>query len=114
MINNAVTMIVRQLGITSKYKGYYYLIEAVRIKAELADQPVEITKDIYPEVARKYNTSETCIEHGIRKVSHVLWEKHRTEFEGMSDVPLDFAPTNSVMVDILAFHVRNKSQKSQE
>lgn len=100
-----VKMIVRKLGITSKYKGYYYLIDAVAIKAGAVDQPLVITKDIYPELARKYHTSVACIEHGIRRVSMISWKSHKDEVKKLSDVPLEFAPTNSVLVDILAHKV---------
>ena len=42
-----VYRLIRQLGMTSKYKGYYYVAEAVMMSMELQDYPIKITKDIY-------------------------------------------------------------------
>ena len=40
-----VYRLIRQLGMTSKYKGYYYVAEAVMMSMELQDYPIKITKD---------------------------------------------------------------------
>ena len=47
-----VYRLIRQLGVTSKYKGYYYVAEAVRMFMEIQDHPIKITKDIYPSLAK--------------------------------------------------------------
>lgn len=39
-----VYRLIRQLGMTSKYKGYYYVAEAVMMSMELQDYPIKITK----------------------------------------------------------------------
>ena len=48
--------LIRKLGATSKYKGYYYVAEAVNMAKELQERPMKITKDIYPILARKYKS----------------------------------------------------------
>ena len=45
-----VYRLIRQLGVTSKYKGYYYVAEAVKMFMEIQDHPIKITKDIYPSL----------------------------------------------------------------
>ena len=49
-----VYRLIRQLGMTSKYKGYYYVAEAVMMSMELQDYPIKITKDIYPYLANQH------------------------------------------------------------
>ena len=44
--------LIRRMGATSKYKGYYFVAEAVRITLEHQEQPIRITKDIYPLLAK--------------------------------------------------------------
>ena len=39
-----VYRLIRQLGMTSKYKGYYYVAEAVMMSMELQDYPIKITR----------------------------------------------------------------------
>ena len=57
-----VYRLIRQLGVTSKYKGYYYVAEAVRMFMEIQDHPIKITKDIEKVTAeriRRYNSGKT-------------------------------------------------------
>ena len=61
-----VYRLIRQLGMTSKYKGYYYVAEAVMMSMELQDYPIKITKDIYPHLAKKFKSTPVNIEHDIR------------------------------------------------
>ena len=63
-----VYRLIRQLGMTSKYKGYYYVAEAVMMSMELQDYPIKITKDIYPYLAKKFKSTPVNIEHDIRTV----------------------------------------------
>ena len=44
---------IRKLGATSKYKGYYFVAEAIRMTMEFQERPMKITKDIYPKLAKK-------------------------------------------------------------
>ena len=37
---------IRKLGATSKYKGYYFVAEAIRMTMEFQERPMKITKDI--------------------------------------------------------------------
>mgnify|MGYP000388025334 FL=1 len=41
--------VIRKLGATSKYKGYYYIADAVEMAGEIRERPVKVTKDIYPK-----------------------------------------------------------------
>ncbi len=44
---------IRKLGATSKYKGYYFVAEAIRMTMEFQERPMKITKDIYPKLAKR-------------------------------------------------------------
>lgn len=46
--------LIRRLGANSKYKGYFFVAEAVKISMGDQCKPLRITKDIYPCLARKY------------------------------------------------------------
>lgn len=53
--------LIRQMGVTSKYKGYYFVADAVMLSMEEPDYPLKITKDVYPPLARKYkSTPNNC------------------------------------------------------
>lgn len=44
--------LIRRLGANSKYKGYFFVAEAVKISMGYQYKPLRITKDIYPCLAK--------------------------------------------------------------
>ena len=74
---------IRKLGATSKYKGYYFVAEAIRMTMEFQERPMKITKDIYPKLAKKFKSKPSNIEHDIRTIVNVCWENHRERFVDM-------------------------------
>ena len=52
---------IRKLGATSKYKGYYFVAEAIRMTMEFQERPMKITKDIYPKLAKNLNPSHLIL-----------------------------------------------------
>ena len=83
-----VYRLIRQLGMTSKYKGYYYVAEAVMMSMELQDYPIKITKDIYPYLAKKFKSTPVNIEHDIRTVINVCWTANKETMDRICKVIL--------------------------
>ena len=56
------------LGIPKSLSGYAYILSAVEIYTMLicSRDVIKVTKDIYPEVAKKYGTKAQCVERSIR------------------------------------------------
>ena len=96
---------IRKLGATSKYKGYYFVAEAIRMTMEFQERPMKITKDIYPRLAKKFKSKPSNIEHDIRTIVNVCWENHRERLEQIAGYPLEYRPTNSEFVDMIAFYL---------
>ena len=67
---------IRALGVPAHLKGYYYLRDAIRIYA-LSGSPVDlsITNDIYPTVAKIYNTRPPLVEHAMRNAIEIAWTR---------------------------------------
>lgn len=97
--------LIRKLGATSKYKGYYYVAEAVKISMEIQERPLKITKDIYPILAKKFKSTPSNIEHDIRTLVNICWISQRGAMENIAGYSLDYRPTNSEFVDILAYYL---------
>ena len=83
-----VYRLIRQLGVTSKYKGYYYVAEAVRMFMEIQDHPIKITKDIYPSLAKQFKSTSVNVEHDIRTVINVCWESNKEAMDEIAGYPL--------------------------
>lgn len=97
--------IIRSMGVTSKYNGYYFMAEAALLAAAQTDFPIRITKDIYPVLARKYNVTPENVERGIRTVIAICWDCNRPKMEHIAGCPLYCKPTNGDFVDMLAYYL---------
>lgn len=104
--------LIRRLGITSKYKGYYYVAEAVRLSMEAPDQPMKITKDIYPKLAKKYKSTPVNIEHDIRTIIQVCWISNKKGIDRIAGYTLNYKPTNSEFIDMLAYYLSRTEQNN--
>lgn len=109
--------LIRQLGVTSKYKGYYFLAEAVKLSVEMQGKPIKITKDIYPTLARKFKSTPVNIEHNIRTVLNLCWSSGKETLNAIAGYSLRYKPTNSEFIDILAYYLSQaeseENQRSQ-
>ena len=111
-----VERLIRHLGVTTKYKGLRYLCDAVAmtIDAERSGNRVMVTKDIYPVVARKHHATIFAVEQNIRTVSRVIWERNPKRLVRMAGYSLFDRPTNSELIDILAFYLMEREEDAHE
>ncbi len=100
-----VYRLIRKLGATSKYKGYYFVAEAVRISMEKQGRPMRITKEIYPYLAKKFKSTPMNVEHDIRTVVNVCWVANKKSLDHIAGYSLNYKPTNSEFVDMLAYYL---------
>ena len=104
--------LIRRLGANSKYKGYFFVAEAVKISMGYQYKPLRITKDIYPCLARKYRSTPTNIEHDIRTMVNVCWEGNKKLLDEIAGYPLEYKPTNSEFIDMLAYYLREIEEEN--
>lgn len=71
----ALEELLMEIGITPIYKGFNYIVDAIRIMYRKRLSHVMITKDIYMPLAKLYGTSSNLIEHCIRSAVKKSWEK---------------------------------------
>lgn len=106
----SITKMLHELGIPSHIKGYQYIREAVNIIFENPSVIGGITKELYPELAQKFNTTTSRVERAIRHAIEVSWNRGNLDFMeeifGYS-VDIDKAkPTNSEFMVTIADKLR--------
>ena len=106
----SITKMLHELGIPSHIKGYQYIREAVGIIFEKPEVIGGITKELYPELAAKYDTTVSRVERAIRHAIEVSWNRGNLDFMeeifGYS-VDIDKAkPTNSEFIVTIADKLR--------
>ena len=97
--------VIRRLGVTSKYKGYYYLAEAVNMVMEQKDEQMRITKDIYPCLSGKFKSTPSNVERDIRTAINACWKLNKKGMDEIAGHPLAYKPTNSEFIDMVAYYL---------
>ena len=106
----SITKVLHELGIPSHIKGYQYIREGIGIIYERPEVIGGITKELYPELAHKFDTTVSRVERAIRHAIEVSW--NRGSWELMEDifghsVDIDKAkPTNSEFIVTIADKLR--------
>ena len=105
-----ITNLLHNLGIPSHIKGYQFIRTAIIMVYENPNFIGGITKELYPDISLKFNTSITRVERAIRHAIEVSWL--RGDIELMEEifghsVDIDRAkPTNSEFIVTIADKLR--------
>lgn len=67
------------IGIPAHIKGYQYLREAVKMVVDNPDIINRITKELYPGIGKRFNTSASKVERAIRHAIEVAWSRGRID-----------------------------------
>ena len=102
----SLTKLLHELGVPSHIKGYEYIREGILLLYNNPDIVGGITKELYPEIASKFDTSVSRVERAIRHAIEVSWNRGNIdlmdEIFGHS-VDYDKAkPTNSEFIVTVA------------
>lgn len=98
----SVTKLLHGLGVPSHIKGYQYIREGVLLMYEKPDIVGAITKELYPEIANKFDTTVSRVERAIRHAIEVSW--NRGDIDLMEEIfghSVDYdraKPTNSEFI----------------
>ncbi len=70
-----VTDILHQIGVPAHIKGYHYLRDSITMSVETPSIINSVTKKLYPEVAKKHETTSSRVERAIRHAIEVAWDR---------------------------------------
>ena len=114
LLNNnlqiSISKMLHELGMPSHIKGYQYIREAISMVYDNPEIVGGITKELYPELASKFDTTVSRVERAIRHAIEVSW--NRGDWDLMEDifghsVDIDKAkPTNSEFIVTVADKLR--------
>ena len=74
-IEKSVTEELRKLAISPHMKGYDYIREGVLMCLDDKNMLDDITKTLYPQIAKKFNSSKICVERSIATALDHAWKK---------------------------------------
>ncbi len=111
----SITKVLHELGIPSHIKGYQYIREGISIIYNKPETIGGITKELYPELAAKFDTTVSRVERAIRHAIEVSW--NRGDWDLMEEifghsVDIDKAkPTNSEFIVTIADKLKLEGSK---
>ncbi len=111
----SITKMLHELGMPSHIKGYQYIREGISIVYDRPEIVGGITKELYPDIASKFDTTVSRVERAIRHAIEVSWNRGNWDFMeevfGHS-VDIDKAkPTNSEFIVTIADKLRLEFMK---
>ncbi len=105
-IETMVTSIIHEIGVPAHIKGYQYLREAIIIAVNDMDVINAITKVLYPQVAKTFQTTPSRVERAIRHAIEVAWDRGDLDtlqkFFGYTVSNTKGKPTNSEFIALIA------------
>ena len=106
----SISKMLHELGMPSHIKGYQYIREAISMVYDNPEIVGGITKELYPTLAGKFDTTVSRVERAIRHAIEVSW--NRGDWDLMEEifghsVDIDKAkPTNSEFIVTVADKLR--------
>lgn len=79
MLDERLAGIFISAGIPPHIKGYAFLREAVKQAVRRPEMINNITKQLYPAVADKFDTTPSKVERAIRHAIEVAWSRGKIE-----------------------------------
>ena len=82
-----------RLGITANYIGFFHTAYALSLCVERRERLLLATKWLYPEVAKRYDTTWKAVERNIRLTVCKAWKNNRPLLEQMACRSLPHRPS---------------------
>ena len=106
VIEEQITTVFLTIGIPAHIKGYQYLREAIKLTFEHPNYINNITKELYPAIAQKFETTPSKVERAIRHAIEIAWNRGRIEsintIFGIKVYNNADRPTNSEFIALVA------------
>ncbi len=106
-IEKRLSDLLHEIGVPAHIKGYNFLRTGILLTFANQDEYVgQITKSLYPEIAKKYKSTSSRVERAIRHAIEVAWNRGNIdlidEIFGYSISAEKAKPTNSEFIVMIA------------
>ena len=109
-LERRITELILDVGIPAHIKGYHYLRSAIQMTVEDNSMLSGITKVLYPNIAKKYETTPSRVERAIRHAIEVAWDRGNIDtlhkLFGYSINTTKGKPTNSEFIAMISDKLR--------
>lgn len=117
-LETRVTNILHEIGVPAHIRGYHYMREAIMMSVNDMDVLNYITKELYPSIAKKCNTTPSRVERAIRHAIEVAWNRGKVEviheLFGYTVNNHKGKPTNSEFIALIADRLRLEQKPAEQ
>lgn len=115
-LETKVTNILHEIGVPAHIRGYHYMREAIIMSVNDMDVLNYITKELYPSIAKKCNTTPSRVERAIRHAIEVAWNRGKIDaIDSLFGYTINNhkgKPTNSEFIALIADRLRLEQKAS--
>lgn len=115
-LETKVTNILHEIGVPAHIRGYHYMREAIIMSVNDMDVLNYITKELYPSIAKKCNTTPSRVERAIRHAIEVAWNRGKVDaidaLFGYTVNNHKGKPTNSEFIALISDRLRLEMKAS--
>lgn len=109
-LENDVTQMLHEIGVPAHIKGYQYLRDAIAESVTDQEMLTSVTKVLYPNIAKKHQTTSSRVERAIRHAIEVAWSRGKMDtinsIFGYTVSNGKGKPTNSEFIALLSDKIR--------
>ena len=109
-IEQKVTSVLHEIGVPAHIRGYHYMREAIMMAINNMDVLNYITKELYPSIAQKMDTTSSRVERAIRHAIEVAWSRGKIDaIDNLFGYTINNhkgKPTNSEFIALIADKLR--------
>jgi len=106
ILEEQITTIFLTIGIPAHIKGYQFLREAIKLTFDNPNLINNITKELYPAIAKNFETTASKVERAIRHAIEIAWNRGKIEnintLFGYKIYDNVDRPTNSEFIALIA------------
>lgn len=117
-LETKVTNVLHEIGVPAHIRGYNYMREAIIMAISDAEVLNYITKELYPTIAKKFNTTSSRVERAIRHAIEVAWSRGKLDaIESLFGYTVSThkgKPTNSEFIALIADRMRLEQKSGVE
>lgn len=110
-----VTDMLHQIGVPAHIRGYQFLRDAILMATEDPELIGCVTKQLYPAIGKKNNTTPSRVERAIRHAIEIAWDRGDVEllnsYFGYTIHNLRGKPTNSEFIAMLSDKMRLRKKQ---
>ena len=109
-LESSIIAVLIEIGVPCHIKGHDYLVSAIEMAVHNPDCISAITKELYPSVAKKHNTTPSRVERAIRHAIECAMDRgdleNLMEYFGNTISSIKGKPTNSEFIARIAQVIR--------